>query len=36
MSLPAPAFDSAELDEIHELARPFEGPADFDALPWST
>src|SRR5438067_3484755 len=32
MTVAEPAFDSAELDEIHELARPFEGPADFDAL----
>ncbi len=32
MSVPGRAFDTAELDEIHELASPLEGPADLDAL----
>ena len=32
MSLPAPGFDSAELDELHELAVPLDDPADLDAL----
>jgi erythromycin esterase len=32
MSLPARAFDSAELDEIHERALPLTDPGDLDAL----
>lgn len=31
MSMPARAFDSAELDD-HEFALPLDDPADFDAL----